>query len=52
MNERTLFFKFLPDKRLNKKGKFRKNGKQVNVRLRTAFFVNLDGQKKDQPVKV
>ena len=43
-------FKVLPDKGLIEKAKSKKGGKKAKIRLTIAFFVNVDGQKVDEPV--
>ena len=50
MDDLGLFLKLLPDKNLIEKAKPKKGGKKVKVRLTAAFFVNVDGQKLDEPV--
>ena len=52
MDELGLFFKLLPNKGLIEKTKSKKGSKKAKVRLTAAFFVNIDGQKADEPVVI
>ena len=52
MDELVLFFKLLPNKGLIEKEKSKKGSKKAKVSLTAAFFVNIDGQKADEPVVI